>query len=115
MKLGCYLEPRNEPRNGICSHGFPREFIPVTNIGSKYHLEHKRRSPVEGGQTYKKYVTLLESMIDVDNRRVVPHSTYLLKKFRCHISVKYYAYDDAVKHMLLCIFKGFMFDEVDSN
>ena len=43
---------------------------------------------------------------EVDNRWVVPHSPYLIWKYRCHINVEWVASMKAVKYIYKYIYKG---------
>ena len=86
---------------GVCTKNFPKPFQEATEISGESYVTTRRRN---NGQTI--------SFPDrtVDNRYVVPHSPYLLRKYRAHINVECTAGFQAIKYIykvrflaLLCL------------
>jgi len=100
--LGCC----KDSKNGTCQRNFPKAFNSRTVLGEGSFAEYRRRSPMEGGHTARKWVRTLNGYVEVDNRWEVPYNLYLLKKFDCHINVECCQSITAVKYLFLYHFKG---------
>jgi hypothetical protein len=66
--------------------------------------KYRRRDNVEKLYTY--HGKFKGKVHYVDNRMVVPHNPYLLKKFDCHINIEYCSSEMAVKYIHKYIHKG---------
>ena len=78
-------------REGRCSKNFPKPFrLETGSFECDYNVSYRRRSPEIGGEfegrVRKSKVTGTTKII-LDNLWVVPHSLYLLRKFRTHMNV----------------------------
>lgn len=76
--------------HGVCTKGFPKPFQEVTEISGESYVKTRRR---DNGRT------ISFSDRTVDNRYVVPHSPYLLRKYRAHINVECTAGFQAIKYI----------------
>ena len=68
-----------------CGKGFPKQFLRHTIIHDDKPTEYRRRSPVDGGNTY----TNPKTGVTYDNRHVVPLNRYLLLRWGGHINVEW--------------------------
>jgi len=68
-----------------CTKGFPKNYIQHTIVHDDRPAEYRRRSPVDGGNTY----TIQKTGITYDNRHVVPHNRYLLLRWGGHINLEW--------------------------
>ena len=90
-----------------CTKGYPKPFRDHTSDGNDSYPEYRRRSPENGGNTFKKMSKNGKEILEVlDNRRVVPHNVYLLMKYRCHINVEICNSITAVKYLYKYVYKG---------
>ena len=81
--------------NGIleCSKGYPKEFIAETQVEEGKYPKYRRPN---NGRTIeiKKVVAgkngepLRIKTIILDNRHVVPHSAYMLLRYKCNVCVE---------------------------
>lgn len=85
-----------------CSKDYPKDFSSNTTAGDDTFVKTRRRSPSEGGHVGTKK----RSMIEIDNRWVVPYNIYFLLKYRSHINVENCNAVQAVKYLFLYHFKG---------
>lgn len=80
--------------NGACVKNFPRDFCHETRKpDDAIYPTYRRRSPRDGGATVN------HKGHTIDNRWVVPHSTYLLLKYRCHLNVEACVSVKGIKYM----------------
>ena len=89
-------------KDGVCDKKFPKRFNSTTIVERDGYPEYRRRAPGEGGYTGRKE----GSMIEVDNRWVVPYSPYLLKMFGSHINVEFCASIVVIKYLMGYPYKG---------
>ena len=79
--------------DGICSKSFPKSFNEYTRENSDGYPEYRRRDngivhPVKIFHFRDKLSKEKFSIINVDNRWIVPHNLYLSTKYYCHINVE---------------------------
>ena len=79
-------------REGKCSKNFPKPFRSETaSVEGDYYVSYRRRSPENGGEfegRIRKSKVTGTTRIILDNSWIVPHSPYLLRKFRPHMNVE---------------------------
>ena len=51
-------------KGGTCKRGFPKQFTPHTVNNDDKYPDYRRRSPTEGGNTFKRYYKNVEYVID---------------------------------------------------
>ena len=85
--------------DGQCKAGYDKKaFVSETTyLETQIYPIYRRRSPDDGGATY----TTSNGRV-IDNRRVVPHSPYLVKKYQCHINVEVCFSVASVKYLYKC-------------
>ena len=90
--------------DGKCTKRFPKDFTPVIQVGNDSYPQYRRRNPHDGGHTTTLRIDNVE--VQVDNRHVVPHNPWLLKKYHAHINEENCASIKAVKYLLKYVHKG---------
>jgi len=87
-----------------CQKGFPKDFCPVTAVHENRYPEYCRR---DNGDSFSvaKPGCPGETVVR-DNRWVVPHNPYLLRKYQCHMNVEVCATVQAVKYIHKYVYKG---------
>ena len=82
----------------LCKKKFPKQFRDTTILKKKKngYPEYQRKDNSCDNHTYR---TKGSQIIPVDNRMVVPYNRFLLKKYKCHINVKYCASIHSIKYM----------------
>lgn len=87
-----------------CSKKFPKPFRNETDMTGDGFPKYRRRDNME--KLYAYHAKVKGKVQYVDNRMVVPHNPYLLKKFDCHINVEYCSSEMALKYIHKYIHKG---------
>ncbi|XP_076889473.1 uncharacterized protein LOC143540247 [Bidens hawaiensis] len=90
MNCSCMINRR-------CSKKFPKKFTPHNSIDSNGYPIYRRR---DSGCTVKK------SVVDLDNRSVVPYNKTLLKRYQAHINVEWCNQAASIKYLFKYINKG---------
>ncbi len=80
-----------------CRKGYPKEFCDQTDPNLDGYPRYRRRNT--GAQ-------LRVGRHVVNNKWVVPHSPYLLAKYRCHINVEICTTFKSVKYLFKYVYKG---------
>ena len=73
-------------RDGKCYYGYRKNYQTETELNDNAYPVYRRRSPNEGGNTFKKFIRNVEH--EFTNGDVVPYNKYLLFKYKCHINVE---------------------------
>jgi len=84
-------------QNGKCSKKYPRNFCEQSKMDRDGYPIYKR--PNNGR-------TLTVGKFTIDNRWVIPHNPYLLKRFESHINVEHCASIKATKYLYKYVLKG---------
>ena len=71
-----------------CEKNFPISFRDKTKITENGFLEHRRRSPVNGGEVADIFTKEGKVKHSIDNQWIATYNPFLLLKFDCHINVK---------------------------
>ena len=89
--------------DGQCKAGYDKKtFLAATTYQeSQIYPMYRRRAPEDGGATY----TTRTGRV-IDNRSVVPHSPYLVKKYKCHLNVEVCFSVASVKYLYKYVYKG---------
>ncbi|GFU32746.1 ATP-dependent DNA helicase [Trichonephila clavipes] len=90
--------------DGKCTKRYPRDLLSETITGNDGYPLYRRRSTEDGGKSIK--LKVLNNIIDVDNRWVVPYSSLLLKTYNAHINVEYCNSVKAIKYICKYVNKG---------
>ena len=92
--------------NGTCKRHFPKEFSNETPAReNEFYVTYRRRSPAEGGETFK--TTVKNQEIEVENQLVVPYNPKLLCMFDAHINVEMVlSMRGSIKYLFKNICKG---------
>jgi hypothetical protein len=80
-----------------CSKSFPKPFRDQTTVSDDSYANLRRRN--DGKQH-------IINGKEVDNRWVVPHSPWLIWKYRCHINVECITSVKAIKYIYKYVYKG---------
>ena len=83
--------------NGICTKGYPKNFVEETQSNVDGYPVYRRRHD-------KKEVVIRG--VTIDNRWVVPHNPYLLLKYNAHINVEVCSSIKSIKYLFKYIYKG---------
>ena len=83
--------------NGRCSKNFPKPFREITTISDDSYVSYRRR---DDGRQHE------VRRCQVDNRWVVPHCPFLLRKYRCHFNVECVISIKSFKYIFKYIYKG---------
>ncbi|KAG2190432.1 hypothetical protein INT47_005587, partial [Mucor saturninus] len=85
-------------KDGKCSKGYPKKFVPITTTAeSGYPIYRRRRD----GRSVTK-----ANGVALDNIWVVPHNIFLCTKYDAHINVEICNTVSAVKYLYKYVFKG---------
>lgn len=85
--------------NGVCKGHFPKPFYDeTTHSEDQIYPLYRCRAPDRGGAVY----TMRSGRV-VDNSVVVPHSPYLLYKYKCHLNVEVCFSLSSVKYLYKCV------------
>ena len=87
-----------------CAKKYPKEFCTETDMTRNGFPKYRRRDNADKFYAYHR--KLNGQTHYVDNRMVVPHNPYLLKKFDCHINIEYCSSEMALKYIHKYIHKG---------
>jgi hypothetical protein len=83
--------------DGVCSKGYPREFVAETTTGDYTKVLYRR---LQDGRSTEK------SGFNMDNRWVVPYNPYLTQKYDAHINVEIATSVQSVKYLYKYVYKG---------
>ena len=93
-------------QDGWCRFHYPKPFQEDTTYdGDHIYPQYRRRSPEHGGATWTLSVGR-DAGREIDNRWIVPHSPYLLLKYRCHLNVEVCFSLRGVKYLYKYLYKG---------
>ena len=67
---------------GECEFNYPKDFQNHTTYNENAMPRYRRRSKANGGNTAKVYCRYKKEEVTIDNRNVVPHNRYLLRKYK---------------------------------
>lgn len=92
--------------DGACKKHFRKNFNKETTFSeSQIYPDYQRRSPTEGGPTFKPTSGPFKGR-EVDSSVIVPYSPYLLLKYRCHLNVEICFSVGGVKYLYKYVYKG---------
>ena len=84
---------------GVCSKGFPKDFVDFTVLPNDGHGYPLYARP-DNGRIIEK------DGFQFDNRWIVPYNRFLLLKYGCHINVEYVGSFTTVKYIYKYVHKG---------
>jgi hypothetical protein len=95
-------------KKGNCSKYYPKSFQQQTTFDDNGFTLYRRRDTS---------IIVRRSEQNLDNKWVVPHNLYLIKKYQAHINVEYYNKSRILKYLCKYVNKGldrakFIFQEV---
>ena len=88
-------------KNGVCTKGYPKLYQEQTSTAEDGYPVYARP---DDGITYP--VKVRSSLVNVDNRWIVPYNAYLSSKYNCHINVESVATFKTIKYCFKYIHKG---------
>ena len=92
--------------DGVCRFHYPKPFESETVYeGESIYPRYRRRSPAHGGAQHTLTAGRDRNRV-IDNRWIVPHSPYLLLKYRCHLNVEICFSLKGVKYLYKYLYKG---------
>ncbi len=83
--------------DGKCQKNFPKQFKDHTTLSEDAYADYQRR---DDGREH----TIGDK--PVDNRWIVPHSRFLLWKYRCHINLECVISVKSIKYIYKYVYKG---------
>jgi hypothetical protein len=84
-------------RKGKCSKYYPKEFQNESNFTNNGFTQYRRRDT---------NIYIRRDNHNLDNRWVVPHNLYLIKKYQAHINVEYVNKSKLLKYLCKYVNKG---------
>jgi hypothetical protein len=84
-------------KKGKCSKYYPKEFQDETNFTDNGFTQYRRRDT---------NIYVRRDNHNLDNRWVVPHNLFLLKKFQAHINVEFVNKSKLLKYLCKYVNKG---------
>ncbi|XP_044582937.1 uncharacterized protein LOC123263956 [Cotesia glomerata] len=86
--------------DGKCTQHLPKEFLKETQTGDDGYPKYRRRSPADGGKTFKL------NGVEIDNRWIVPYNPVLSHTFGTHVNVESCNSVKAIKYICNYLNKG---------
>ncbi|CAH2108543.1 unnamed protein product [Euphydryas editha] len=86
--------------NGKCTKNYPKEFLKETQTGDDGYPKYRRRSPADGGKTFKL------NGVEIDNRWIVPYNLVLSHTFGAHVNVESCNSVKSIKYICNYLNKG---------
>lgn len=84
--------------NGICTKGFPKEFVSETHSNVNGYPIYRRRDDNK---------IVFRNGVQVDNRWIVPYNPYLTLRFNAHINVEVCSSIRSIKYVFKYVYKGY--------
>jgi hypothetical protein len=84
-------------KNGRCSKYYPKEFQNETSFTDDGFTQYRKRDT---------NIYIRRENHNLDNRWIVPHNLYLLKRYQAHINVEYVNKSKLLKYLCKYVNKG---------
>jgi hypothetical protein len=84
-------------KKGKCSKFYPKDFQDETNFTDTGFTQYRRRDTG---------IYIRKDDHNLDNKRVVPHNLFLLKKYQAHINVEFVNKSRLLKYLYKYVNKG---------